>query len=246
MGTLFPRGIVPFFWSNTMKKIILHYCECNNSGEFGLLIDGSNARRLYAATDGVLAAHDIIEHVNTPNDIGSISDELEALAVIWWVRGQFNDLRRDNVGSALSPYEHLAYDISHMADYICSGVASVPKGLKTHSCIYDDDFELILSTARQHFRHNMLDDVNTDIFRGVSNVSRYFDTVIHYMRRGYRKALKRYKNLGQTGANALFWNMATIIDTDLQYIEIGERLELCYSLTTGEVKTGIKHNSYGN
>lgn len=227
-----------------MVKVKLNYVECRYSGEHGLLIDGSHDR-LYAATDGVLAAHDIIEHINTVSDIGSVTDELEALAALWWIRGEFNDLRRDNIGSALSPYEHLAYDISLMAEHIGNGVASVPKALKTQPCCYDDDFNLMIEMARKNFRQTMLDDIHTDIFRGVSDVNRYFDAVIHYMRKGYRKAVKRYKKLGQTGTNTLFWELATAIDTDFQTIDIGELLEVCYSLTTGEVKTEIQHSFYG-
>lgn len=225
-----------------MKKIILNYVECQNSGVFGLLIDDSDAYKLTAATDGVLAAHDILEH-HTACSIGSVADELEALGALWWIRGEYNDIRRGRC-SPLSPIEALSYDISHMADYIHNGVASVPNSLVTYACDYDDDFQEIISMARKRFRKTMLNDINTDIFRGASQVNRYFDIAIHYMRRGYRKALRRYKKLGQIGANRLFWDVATAIDDQLPYISIGEQLEVCYCLTTGKVKVSIKHFSY--
>jgi len=223
-----------------MKKINLNYIKCQHSGEYGLLIEGARAS-LNAATDGVLAAHDIIEHNNTVNDIGDITDELEALATTWWVRGEFNDLRRDNIGSALSPYEHMASDISLMAEYISFGTASVPTLLKTHACCYDDDFTLMISMARKIFHATLKNDNCADTFRRVSEAYRYFSTVIHYMRRGYRKAVKQYKKLGQIGTNNLFWRLARAIDADFQYIDVGGRLEVCYSLTTGQVKTIIQY-----
>jgi hypothetical protein len=225
-----------------MKKIILNYVECHNSGVFGLLINGSDTYKLIVATDGVLAAHDILEHY-TASCIGSVTDELEALGALWWVRGVYNDIRRD-VSSSLSPIEALSYNISLMADYIYNGVASTPNPLVTYSCVYDDDFQEIISLACKRFKNTMLDDINTDIFRGASQVNRYFDTAIHYMRRGYRKASRRYKKLGQLGDNSLFWNMVTAIDSQLQYISIGEQLEVYYSLSSGKVKVSIKRHSY--
>jgi len=225
-----------------MKKVNLNYVRCENSGEYGLLIDGMCSHKVYAAMDGVLAAHDILEHINPVQNIGNIDDELEALAVTWWIRGVLNDLHRDSRGSAHSPYEHLAFDISHLAEYIGSGGANIPKLIKTQVCDYDDDFKAILSIARKNIRQTILDDIHSDTFRCASEVNRYFDAVIHYLRRGYRKAKQRYKKLGQIGTNRLFWQLADQIDNDLGYLDVGDRLTVFYSLTTGEVKTYLSNS----
>lgn len=225
-----------------MKKIILNYVECHNSGQTGLLIEGAKPYQLTVATDGMLAAHDILEH-HTPGCIGGVADELEALGAMWWMRGVFNDINR-HAHSPYSPYENLSHDVELMAEQIYCGVSTVPDPLVTYACDYDDDFKLIIEMAHKRFKKMMLNDIHTDMFRGVSEANRYFDTASHYMRVGYRRAVKRYKNLGQIGANALFWDTVKAIDSQLNYIDIGEQLEVRYNLSVrDDVKVSIKRDS---
>ncbi len=221
-----------------MKRVILNYVECQHTGEYGLMLDGVVCEAVYAASEGVLIAHDIIEH-NGAETIGTFTDELEALGVVWWVRGEFNDIRRDGRGSAFSPYEHLASDIAYMAESIQHGSTLDIDCKRTRACDYDDDFQLIIEMAKKSFRENRFDDINVDIFRGISHVNRYFDCALHCMRRGYRKALKRYHKLGQCGTNSLFWDIANKVDDLLPYIDIGEQIDLRYSLTTGGMDANI-------
>ena len=193
-----------------MKKVILNYKKCFNSGELGLLLDGVNEYTVDAATDGVLIAHDVIEH-NGVGTIGGICDELEALGVIWWIRGSLNDIRRDNIGSMWTPYEHVAADIARMAERFenCDRVLEWPIPFARASD-YDDDFRRIVDIARKQLYKESGISLAYD-----KALKTYFSSCIHFMRNGYRKAKRRYQKLNQHRVNALFWNVAEAVDSVL-------------------------------
>lgn len=69
--------------------------------------------------NGIGIAHDIVEHVNGVSNIGSIEDELQALAGIWLTRGQFDDMMRPNE-SIYHPSYHIASEMLNL--YLAWGV----------------------------------------------------------------------------------------------------------------------------
>ena len=69
------------------QTIILEVIRCAMTGELGVAPEGArNIDDYMADTDGVLTAHDLLEHVNGAEHIGGIGDELEALGAIWYGR----------------------------------------------------------------------------------------------------------------------------------------------------------------
>jgi len=104
-----------------MKRVILTCVEDNVTGELGLIVDGLKqlSNEFMATTEGLIIAHDLIEHQNGIKAIGSIDDELEALGACWWIRGQWGLLRE---GSYNSPEEGLARDVGHLGEIFCRGV----------------------------------------------------------------------------------------------------------------------------
>lgn len=143
---------------------------------------------------GVLLAHDLLEHVNRPEDIGQVWDELEALGAIWQVRGRHGDLFADRP-SYHSIESNIASDISrmfpewHWQSY--NGPNADRAGQRRHDM--DSYFEESIRLATK--------DIKSDIENGDhephtqnmrESLAEYLDLALRRMRVGYRKAQRRY------------------------------------------------------
>lgn len=195
-------------------------------GGIGLCIPGTNPTVTFnPAQDGLTVAHDLIEHVNGPREIGTIDDELEALGAVWFVRGQFSDLNRDGRGSAYTAHENIASDITRMfRDFFYGSYVSlsVPR---TRACEADDDFREIIECAVKEARSELNDD---EIPEEVAHKQRmYMAVCLPRMRIGYRKAKRKYKH--GRDANRLFWEIADAVDPYAKRCEFeGQQFELIY------------------
>lgn len=153
----------------------------------GLAIKGAYRGEGFAADrDGLLIAHDLLEHQNGPEHIGPVWDELEALGAIWQVRGRHGDLQN---GSMHSPDENLASDVARMSsEWAADGLP--PKRFQfrtTRPCDYDDDFDEIIEIARRSIIREWHDDIDR-----LGQVTEYLTAAKHRMRIGYRKAVRRF------------------------------------------------------
>ena len=213
------------------NKIILVYGRCQETGELGLIPQGVNSDGIFAATDGTLVAHDLVEH-NGLDTLYGIGNELEALGAMWWVRGSLNDLRRDNIGSRYTPAEHIAADISEMATKIALCGRGFDLAIpRTYSCCYDADFLDIISLGRATYQREVEHYNQGEIDRDA--VAHYFKYCLDFMRSGHRKAKARYAKLNQTQANTLFWNVAKAIDSVIKYMDYeGQKVVLKYCKTS--------------
>lgn len=159
----------------------------------GLALKGApvTAPGFMADREGVLIAHDLLEHVNGPRQIGSVWDELEALGAIWQVRARHGDLftgRPVNFSMAVN----VASDITRMfADWVYSdkrycGPWRGAEGTRKHD--YDSDFLECIAIARRDIP-NEHDESETDLF---PHIEAYLALALRRMRIGFRKAQKRY------------------------------------------------------
>jgi len=207
-----------------MRYVTLKYGE-DSEGMLGLNVVGMPMISYpMAAGEGLLIAHDILEHQNGISSIGSIGDELEALGGVWYIRGEFNDLRRDNRGSMYSPIENLASDIANMAVMYNRGVPMRVKVPNTREHEQDYDFKEMIKiakrTATQEIK-GMDDKIDYKLY------VEYFESALHLLRMGYMKAKRRFKS--QTKANIMFWNIAEAVDEILKYAEYdGQEFRLGY------------------
>lgn len=211
------------------RTVILEAFEDISTGLVGLgLQDLRNRDDNNAAHAGLLIAHDLIEHVNGTHNIGSIDDELEALGGIWWVRGQWDDLNRDGVGSAYTVHENIASDITRMfRDFFYgSHVNTTPP--RTKACDADDDFKEIIECAMR----DILDEIDEDD-KGLAIRKRkeYLRVCVPRMRIGYRKCRDRFKGYSKPMANTLFWEIAEAVDPYAKHCEFeGQQFELVYGI----------------
>lgn len=200
------------------------------TGELGLKVAAvTNHPEMYAAREGRLIAHDILEHVNGPEEIGDVGDELEALGAIWYIRGRNCDLSRDGTGSAYGPHENVASDVAEMLrKCICDPSEFPALGKRTQGHDMDDDFHEIINYGQKSARAELRACEQT--FKQ-SDVERFCRVTLSRMRTGYRKAERKYKNVDANGA---FWNIAEVVTKAAKHIEYdGQRFEVRYNWDTG-------------
>lgn len=192
------------------KKINLISKNDPETGELGLIIKGLHVSNYpMVASEGLQIAHDLLEHQNGVENIGTIGDELEALAGVWFVRGQHADMSRDNRGSMYSPEENIASDICNMGVMYHNGSYFNHKVSKqTHEHDQDEYFDCILEYGRK----SLLDELRCDDEPiNHERVEHYLMMCKHYLRTGMRKAEKRYKGR-DWAVNSLFWDIAQTVD----------------------------------
>ena len=218
-----------------MRHVRLKVAEDHATGYSGLVVSGMKIPKNSAvvAREGRLIAHDLVEHVNGIRAIGSIHDELEALGSLWFVRGAWGDISRGSrYGSTQSPERTVAFDVSELCACFVRGVpirAKVPNTRPLEEC--DESFEAIIEEARSDALKEALDIMDWSSQREAADtVNTFMNAVMHFMRVGYRKALRRWGK-DQMAANSTFWNIADAVELvmrDLDEQPIGMEYRLSY------------------
>src|SRR5262245_30758159 len=122
----------------------------DSTGFLGFATPGMPRDETTNAGAGLQIAHDLLEHVNGQDQIGGITDELEALGAIWLWRGQFGVLRKDGAGSAYTVHENIAADITRMfADHVRGDQYVDYSPLRTRAGDQEFDFQQIMEDARR-------------------------------------------------------------------------------------------------
>lgn len=209
-----------------MKTIRLISFTDEQTGEIGLGLKGvPRHEQLNAAMDGLTIAHDLIEHVNGPEQIGTIDDELEALGAIWYVRGQWGELRRDGLGWRYSVEENIASDVTRMFRDHIDGAQHVSYNVKPgRKCEADDSLEDILVYADKDWRAEM-----NDADAAASQWLAYRAVCLARMRIGYRKAKRKWEKFGRWAAYKQFWAITEAVDRIVKSIETeGQEFTLRY------------------
>lgn len=210
-----------------MRTIVLESFRDESTGTLGLSISGMPRDwNTNAAYDGLLIAHDLIEHVNGPERIGSIDDELEALGAIWYVRGQHSDLRRPYT-SHYSAEENISSDIVRMyRDHIAGGASVEYIGLRTKPCAADEALSAIIEYAARDYAGEFSEDELDSAHEGWEA---FAGLCLHRMRTGYRKAHKKWERKGRYAANSQFWAIADAVDPYTKSVEFeGMRYKLSF------------------
>jgi hypothetical protein len=207
-----------------MKTFTLTAKMDNETGELGYLIEGTPIIQYpMVANESSLIAHDLLEHVNGLGKIGSLDDELEALAGVWFIRGQHGNLRRDGGGSRYTPQDNIASDVLNMARIYNNGVNFRTKVPKTKACSEDDNFNEIIQKAKD----DVCDEIDSDDINQ-ARLDVYFNACLHYMRKGWAKVQRRFKRYSsnQFYANNLFWNIEQALRDYMQPYYEGQQLKL--------------------
>lgn len=208
-------------------KYILHYEKDQDTGELGFRIEGSKAiaGAYNMATDGVLIAHDILEH-RAINKIGTIGDELMALGGVWYVRGQHGELRRDRTGSFYTPAQNVASDVVNMGRDIILGYKKYREKLprvQVNGHLFLEDFQEIINEAR----NSLIKELEGEVYTKTA-LENYLDCALKFMIAGFnhvQKRFARYEN--RFIANNIFWHIAEAVDKAIKWAEFeGQQFKL--------------------
>lgn len=192
---------------------------CEETGVLGLVIDSMNTANfadgdLFVMADALGIAHDLTEHPNGIENIGTVFDEFQALGAIWFTRGQYADLTRDGVGSAHSPEHNIAGDVSRMA--------RIAHMEGTHGRLYEEppeddtheDYLLeIVKKAREDIPGEL--DEAFDEF----DMEDYLQQALWGMRVGLAKQSEKYEGNG-FAANNRFWNIHEALEGVFKSLEV--------------------------
>jgi len=185
-----------------------------------------------AATDGVLLAHDVVEHVNGPRLIGTIDDELEALGAVWYVRGQHGSLQNGRRTEYHTPEENIAADVTRMfRDHVYDAYVSAAK--RTRATDHEEAFAAILDKAERDYSHEINDE---DHDKAADMWPAYRAAALAGMRTGYRKAFKRWERHGRFAANTAFWAIADAVEPCAKHAEEYQTFRLTYDVRSGEAR----------
>lgn len=169
----------------TTRRFVVKFDD--NYDMYGLSLDIPN----YNVISGTGVFHDMMEH--TRNDKGACHEELMAFGAIIFVRGnsgwyssQFN---LSELGTSIG------YNLTEILIAYNAG-ADWQTCKPTYPCedYAENQFKLILQGLQA-----ALDDTEIEIPEKLK------DSILHWMRKGYRKASKRYENVDTYSMIETFW-----------------------------------------
>lgn len=194
------------------------------TGELGLgLREMPRNEETNAAHEGFTIAHDLFEHINGPQYIGTIDDELQALGALWYVRGESGELNPHR-RSYYTPHQSLAGDVSRMFVDIVNGAYCSLNFEFSSEETPDVDFSEIIDYARGMILQE-LDEEQTAEY--AAKIDPYLRAVQARMRQGYIKAEQKYRD---QNISALFWKVAEAVQP---YCKAAEYEGAEYVLTYG-------------
>ena len=208
-----------------MKHVRLITAKDEYDTSLGFVLKGTPAfDDLMVDRDGMLIAHDLLEHQNGTKHMGPIWDELEALGGIWNVRGRHGDMMTERA-SLYSPAENVAADIVRMFPE-WDGYNG-PGSMATKAHDYDEDFQDIISHARKGIKAEYRDKLE---YFSPKELEAYLTLVLHRLRTGYNKAKRRYSN-GQYHGHSMFRAVMAAVASATRSIDWeGQEFRLSYGL----------------
>jgi hypothetical protein len=200
-----------------MRWLTLGVEQCDSTGELGFKIRGMKSTNgMFVGSSGLVVAHDIVEHVNGLEAIGTIGDELMALGGIWRCRGQWGDIVRGTVGTTLSPEQHVAGELPELYHLYRSGVPlreEIPV-IKNEDEEDRELFERIVETAKPMVRGNWDDDWDHKSWVA------FCEAAVPLMMKGAIKFTNRWED--DLMGNSQFWSIHYEVQTVIDNVELHE------------------------
>lgn len=213
-----------------------------NDPETGLILkDMRHMDYPSVATNGILIAHDVLEHQRGIKKIGSIGDELTALGGVWYCRGEYSDMDR-NSPIYHTPHTHIASDIINMGRMVVEDGNKLHVKVGNHYAYSNiqDDIDDIINESIKGLKLELGDTE----YGYQSKVADYLDACRNLIAQGYTMANKRLKG-DQNKANSMFWEISEAVDQAIKWIEYeGEEFILTYVHGDAKCRLDESHNDY--
>jgi len=219
-----------------MRWITLVTSEDDYDTKPGFILEGSAKYDGFMSDrDGMLTAHDILEHVNGAHNIGPVWDELEALGAAWWVRLEHGTTLRDRP-SYHSMEQNVVSDLLSMwQQWDEAGGSGAPcpseaMSFKANQSDVWSTFTFICELAKPQIIAEYGRDIHpTTDEEFAQEVDRYLAEAVIRMRIGYDKARRRYKRETFRAMN-MFLNIRDAVKAAVREIDYeGQRFRLGYS-----------------
>lgn len=166
-------------------------------GNLGLIIKGTPKEEgIFSSSDGLLIAHDLLEHQQGVKKIGCPEDELIALGAVWHMRARWGTMltKHQNIWSM---EENLGLNIESVwRDLDGCGWWPGGKRYRTHAHDHDESFDAALEFTRKH----MIEDAEAS--ENVADMDAFLTDAKHLLRIGYRKSERRF-GTGFDGADQM-------------------------------------------
>lgn len=222
-----------------MRNLRLRAVEDEEFGGIGLkfVIPHKLCTGKFTIQRGLVLAHDIIEHQQGHQKIGSIGDEMIALGGICYTRGQWGEISRDGTGSMFSVEENIASDLhGQMANlYFENNVPFRAKLVKSRDEDPSGFVDGVIECARENWsnryeRWDIDDELNQE------RIDSYLEACRTYMLHGSKLAARRFGS--GILANEMFWSIERVTDSLIRNIEFeGQEFILGY-----DFKQNIRFN----
>lgn len=191
---------------------------------------------MYIGTSPVVIAHDMVEHVNGLEAIGTIGDELMALGGIWLTRGHWGDMERGDHASLCTPVQAIAGELPDLYYRYHRGISfgvARPEVSETDLENYEETWEEITNEAIKITRGDWVDEDmwSLDTWNDFIKAGHKFFTA------GADKLFVLYNGTVMQ-ANSDFWGIHDAIAECLKHVEYeGQVFELRPNPQTGKFTT---------
>ena len=175
----------------------IEYTEFSEHGETGFYFSECDSDLINMTEDSRLLCHDLLEHVNGLESIGTREDELQALGAVCFGRYQFE-------------YLDITSDLKNEFEQFANGceLDEIEEQKETE---FEDQLEHFLNSVDYSYLSEELKENNRTI-------EQFKKLALNYMRLGITKAQKIYKS-EITLAN-LFFELQNKLDEMLKYLEL--------------------------
>lgn len=213
-----------------MRNLRLRAVEDDEFGSLGLkfVIPHKLCTGRFTIQSGLLLAHDVIEHQQGTQKIGSIGDEMIALGGICYTRGQWGEISRDGVGGAYSVEENIASDLhGQMANlYFENNVPFRAKLVKSRDEDPSGFVDGVIECARENWS-NRYERWDVDQNLHQEQIDTYLEACRTFMLHGSKLANRRFGS--GILANDLFWQIERETDGLIKSMEYeGQEFTLGY------------------
>jgi len=205
-----------------MRYVTLEACSDEYDTSLGFKIEGTPSFDGFSADrDGLMIAHDLIEHQNGLSNMGPVWDEIEALGGVWHCRGRWGDLGTSNY---YSPEENLASDLVNMfSDW---DGWNGPHSMATLPHDQDEAFRYIIQKAREDIPEEYDRETFCEFYLN-GRMDEYLNLALHRMRTGYRKCNRRFGD--QFRSNNQLGAIKIEVEKSVKWIDFeGQRFRLAW------------------
>ncbi len=202
--------------------MITRVFTCETHSDFGSL--GWRPKNDYDADplSGMATAHDTLEHFE--DDIGRISDELQAFGAMMWGRGEGGWFWQNTM---YCPGANMASDLPELySHYHHQGMYFGPAPRRTNRL--NDECECWLDKFRSQSIRNAKDMYGVDM----SDVRRFIGWCRDWMRIGYRRARRRFRNISACQFTYAFEEISRRADKLLTHAYEGMTLTIKVDIRT--------------